>query len=115
MFDLNSLIIIFDESLPLTDEEQKIYWFKFTRSDNITITLAFSVYEREVNVIVRCNPEVACASIKITQCTTIRVLESEKRTLEINSENLDSSSNRCFISLLGENIVEYEDDFRVGD
>jgi hypothetical protein len=42
-FDLRSLLIVFDELLPLTDEEQKVYWFKFIRPDRITITLAFSV------------------------------------------------------------------------
>jgi hypothetical protein len=26
-FDLSSLRVVFDELLPLTDEEQKIYWF----------------------------------------------------------------------------------------
>jgi len=111
-FDLSSLRVVFDELLPLTDEEQKIYWFKFTRSDSITISLVFSVYEGEVHVIVRCNSEVACASIKITQCTAVRVLEIEKKSLEVISGNADSLSKHCFISLLGDAIVEFEDNSR---
>ena len=106
-FDLSSLLVVFDELLPLTDEEQKIYWLKFTRPDRITITLAFSVYERDANVIVRCNPAVACASIQITQCTAVRVLEIERKTLEVIGGNTDSFSKRCFVSLLGDNMVEF--------
>ena len=106
-FDLSDLLIVFDELLPLTDEEQKNYWFKFTRLDGITVTLVCSVYEEDVNIIVQCSQEVVCASIKITQCTAVRVLEIEKRTLEVISRYGDLPSKRCFISLLGNNIVEF--------
>ncbi|MBD2767938.1 hypothetical protein IC235_08525 [Hymenobacter sp. BT664] len=106
-FDLSSLLVVFDELLPLTDEEQKIYWFKFTRPDRITITLVLSIYEEGANVIVRCNPAVTGASIRITQCTAVRVLDVEKKYLEVISETSGSSSKRCFLSLLGDNIVEF--------
>jgi hypothetical protein len=99
-FDLSSLLIVFDELLPLTDEEQQMYWLKFTRPDGITITLSFSMYEGDTNVIVQCNPAVACASIQITQCTAVRVLEIKRKTLEVIGGNADSFSKRCFISLI---------------
>jgi len=105
-FDLSSLLVVFDELLPLTDEERKIYWFKFTRPDRITITLAFSVYERDVSVIIRCHSVVVCASIRITQRTAVRVPEIERKTLEVIGGNTDSFSKRYFVSLLGDNMVE---------
>ena len=42
----------------------------------------------------------------------MRVLEIEKKSLEVISGNADSLSKRCFISLLGDAIVEFEDNSR---
>ena len=106
--DISDMLIIFDELLPLTDEEQKMYWFKFSRPDQITITFIISEFERNVNIIVRCNPSIVCTSIKLTHCRTIRVLEIENKTLEVIGGKEDYN-NRCLISLLGDTIVAFED------
>jgi hypothetical protein len=104
-FDLAELLLAFDEVLPMTDEEKGIYWLRSTRPDSIIIILCFSVYEMSANVIVRCNPQVVCSSVEMARCTSIKVLEAEKRCLEIISEGT-ASNLRCVLCLTGENILE---------
>jgi hypothetical protein len=60
-YDIADLPTAFDEQLPLSDEERGIYWFKYSRSDDISIVLSFSVYERTVSIIIRCSERTVCS------------------------------------------------------
>lgn len=109
-FDLADLLSVFDELLPLSDEDRKIYWLRFTRSDGITITLTLSTYEMTVGLIVQCNSQVACSATHLKHCSRVRVLEMERRTLEVLCSESTENVIRCFLSLDGENILTIEND-----
>ncbi len=106
-FDVNELLIIFDELLtPPTDEEQGVYWFRATRGDGLVVTLSFSIYECYVGVLVCNNFDVAVASVNMKKCSQIRILDEKKKSLEIIH---DSSSGRCFLQLTGDSILSYDE------
>ncbi len=102
--DLTELLIFFDELLPLTNEEQGIYWFKTQREDGLIITLVCSLYEAHVSVSVD-TIRVTTASLSLKSCSEIRILDQKRKCLEILHEN-----GRCFLSLLGSPILEYDRD-----
>jgi malic enzyme len=105
--DITELLIFFDELLsPPTDEELGIYWFGKNRSDGLIITLSFSVYERYVGVLINNKSNVAIADIDMKNCSEIRVLDEEKKCLEIIH---DDNKGRCFLHLTGDTIVTYEE------
>jgi hypothetical protein len=103
-FDLAMLLMVFDELLPVTNEDQKDYWLRKNRTDGVTVTLNFSVYENQAGIIVRNNAAVCPAVVNLSLCREIRVLENQ--CLEILSGK--DARNRCFISLVGPNILEVD-------
>ena len=105
-FDVADLLSVFDELLPMSDEERGIYWFKSTRSDGISITLSFSAYELSANIIVRCDANVSCSSIEVKDCTLVRVLEPERNCLEIVGGDITSPKMRCLLCITSDNILE---------
>lgn len=62
--DKIQLLIIFDELMPATDEEQGVYWFKTLRPDGLIITFSFSTYEAYVDVIIHNTSKVDIASVR---------------------------------------------------
>jgi hypothetical protein len=105
--DITKLLIIFDELLtPPTNEEQGLYWFRATRSDNLIVTLSFSVYENYIGILVRNNSDTEITNIHMKNCSEIRVLDERKKHLEILHDN---SKGRCFLALGGENILNYSE------
>ncbi|MDP1835034.1 MAG: hypothetical protein Q8K75_03805 [Chlamydiales bacterium] len=107
--NITQLLSVFDELLPLSDEEQAIYWFKFSRKDDLYITLLVSVYENTANISVYNNPNanIAIASFHISNCLSIEVLDEQKKCIEILS---GKNEGRCFVALLADTILEYDSD-----
>jgi hypothetical protein len=104
--DITELLIVFDELLPFpTDKEQGVYWFGATRSDGLIVTLSFSIHERYVNLLVQ-NSGISIASVHMKKCAEIRILDAEKKNLEILHEG---STGRCVLQLKGESILSYDE------
>lgn len=101
-YDITDLLIFFDELMPSTDEEQKVYWLKSKRQDKITIIFIVSVFEESVSIMLENEYGVALASVDIENCSEIKVLDQDKKCLEVLSSN-----GRCFLSLLEGSILSY--------
>lgn len=106
-FDLGELVAVFGEPTSLSKPELQDYWFSYERVDGATVTLSLSGFERVASVLVRCQDSLAIGPLRMENCIQVRVLEAERKTLEMVSEE---RSARCFVSLDGEALV----DFRVG-
>ena len=105
--DITSLLIVFDELLKFsTNEELGVYWFKKKRSDGISVTLAFSIYEEYASIIICDKNENGIAIVDIKKCFEIRVLDKKKGCLEI----VHDDRRRCFLSLSEGTILSYEED-----
>lgn len=103
-FDITQLLIVFDELLtPPTDEEQGVFWLRATRPDGLIITLSFSIYEHLSGVLIH-NSDLSISSVRMKNCSEIRVLDEKKKCLEIVHSD---GTKRCFLSLLGASILEY--------
>ncbi len=104
--DITQLLSVFDDLLPATNEEQGVYWFKTLRADGVTVTLAFSIYESYVDIIIHSSIKTVAASLSLENCSDIRVLDEKKKCLEIVH---NSESGRCFLALLGDSVLEYSE------
>lgn len=104
--DITQLLLIFDELLSVTKEEEGIYWFQKTRSDGLIIVFAFSVNENYVDLIIKNTSKVDIASFSLENCSEIRVLDEKRQCLEILHEN---GSGRCFLCLQGSPILDYKE------
>ena len=100
--DITELLIFFDELIPGTDEEQKIYWFKFTKQDQTIIIFVVSIFEKSIGVIIKNDSGLCFSHIDLEKCSEIKVLDQDKKCLEVLS-----SSGRCFLSLLEGSILSY--------
>lgn len=105
--DINQLLIVFDKILtPPTNEKLGVYWFEATRADGLIITLLFSIYECYVSVLIGNDADVAIASVRMNNCSEIRVLDEKKKNLEITH---DGAQARCFLQLTGDSILSYDE------
>ena len=102
--DITQLLIVFDEQLPLTNEEQKIYWFKSRRRDVTTIVLGVSVYESSVVLSVYNSSDTLLTSLHLSKCSEIKVLDENRKLLEILH---GKEGGRCFLSLVESSVLEY--------
>jgi len=102
--DVTELLVFFNELMPSSDEEQKIYWFKTTRQDQISIIFIVSLYEGSVGVLIENNKGINIASLDLEKCSEINILDEEKKCLEVLHAN---NKSRCFLSLLGDSILSY--------
>jgi|APFre7841882654_1041346.scaffolds.fasta_scaffold35656_4 hypothetical protein len=103
--DVNELLIVFDELLiPPTNEEQGVFWFRSVRADGLIVTFSFSIFENYVGILIRNGFDTAIANIHMKNCYEVRVLDENKRQLEIVHEN---SQSRCFLDLFGDDILNY--------
>jgi hypothetical protein len=107
--DITELLIFFDELMPPTDEEQKVYWFKTKRKDKITIIFIVSVYEESVAVLIETENGVNISSIDMENCSEIRILDQKRKCLEVLHEK---GNGRCFLSLLEDSILSYTESER---
>lgn len=104
-FDLDELIGVFGIPLPLSNPELLDYWFRFDREDGVSVTLSLSGYERSVAIIVRMDAAVACSLVRIERCARVRVLEPDRKTVEVVG---DKPPVRCFLALNGESILDVQ-------
>ncbi len=104
--NITELLLFFDELMPTTDEEQGIYWFKTLRPDGLVITFAFSIHEKYVDIIVHNTFKVDIIGLSLVDCSEIRILDENKKCLEVLHEN---KSGRCFLSLFSGPILEYNE------
>lgn len=104
--DIDELILVFDSLTPLTNEELKTYWFESTREDGLIVTLVVSVYDSHACVIINNKSGVDIASISMKNCSEVRVLDKTRKCMEIVHED---GTKRCFLSLLGDLILEYKE------
>ncbi len=104
--DITQLLIVFDELMPVTNEEQGTYWFKTVRSDGLIITFTFSIYENYVDIIIHNTSKVDIASLSLEKCSEIKVLDEKKKNLEIVH---DGRPGRCFLQLTGDTILSYDE------
>jgi hypothetical protein len=83
VFDLEELVSLLGDPLSLSNPDVLDFWFRYQRGDGGSVTLSLSGYERSVAIVVRCSEGVACSSVRIDRCEHVRVLEAERKTLEI--------------------------------
>jgi hypothetical protein len=102
--DLIKLLLVFDELLPQTDEEQKIYWLKSTRNDGVAVTCVISVYEEIISLIIYKNHDAAVASLDFINCSEINVVDENRKCIEILHNN---SGGRGFLSLSDGTVLTY--------
>lgn len=102
--DITDLLIFFDELIPITDEEQKIYWFKSTRQDQTIVIFIVSIFEESVSIMLENEYEVPLASVDLENCSEVKVLDQDKKCLEVLSSN-----GRCFLSLLEGSVLNYSE------
>lgn len=106
-YDLTSLLMVFDELDPLTNEEQKFYWLNFYRPDKIKILLSFSEWDGNGDVVAEYDSK-SNFSCSFKRCFSIKVLNEKKKCLEVLCGEKESPTLRIFISLIGDNILEVE-------
>ena len=105
--NITDLLIVFDELDEFaTNEELGVYWFRFTRSDGLTISLSFSIYECYVDILVYIRDQVTISDVSMKNCSEIRILDESKKCLEIIHNN---KKGRCFLHLTGDSIMAYEE------
>jgi hypothetical protein len=103
--DITELLIVFDELVtPPTNEELGFYWFRTRRADNLIVTFLFSIYENYVDMIVHNISDTAITSVSMKNCSEIRVLDENKKCLEVVHDN---SQGRCFLALTSGDILSY--------
>ncbi len=107
--DITELFVFFDEVMPSTDEEQKIYWLKTTREDQLTVICIISIFEESVAILIENEKETCISSVDFKNCPQIRILDQEKKCLEVLSSD---GHGRCFLSLLGDSILSYNEFLR---
>jgi hypothetical protein len=108
---LAELLVVFDELLPATDEAQKVYWFSATRPDGYSVILVVSARVGSVSVIVRASPELAVAYVALHNCISIRILDKERRVLDVVCDHGLPSRFRCVLAIDSATIIECDDTF----
>jgi len=103
--DLDALLEVFGEpNGQLSHPDRGDYWFDYLRSDGVSIRLIFGLIDRRVAVGTGYGGT-ASTSVKLQNCDRVRVLEPERRTIEIVS---CEPPLRCFLSLDGETLMTVE-------
>lgn len=77
--DITELLIFFDELMPTTNEDQKIYWFRATRKDQISIIFVVSVYEESVGILVENNNGINIARLDLEKCSDVKILYHSRK------------------------------------
>lgn len=104
--EITKLFLFFEEIMPATDEEQGSYWLKTLRPDGLIITFAFSIHEAYVDIIIHNTSKIDIASLSLENCAEIRILDEERKCLEILHSN---GRGRCFLQLTGDSILSYDE------
>ncbi len=103
--DLDAMVEVFGEpNARHSHPDRGDYWFEYRRPDGVVVRFVLGVFDRKVVVGIDYGTA-ATTSLSLEKCDHVRVLEPEKRTLEVVATEL---SIRCFISLDGVNVLSAE-------
>jgi len=103
--NLTDLLIVFDDLLPGTDEDKGVFLFVYRRPDTYEVRVnaslksgycAVSLYDAKKNCL---------SATSINPCRTIRVLDVERKCLEIVGGVSQNWIVRCLINLTGDVIL----------
>jgi len=100
-FDLDDLIGVFGEPTSLSQPEREYFWFQYDGHPGRTLTLKVSKYDRRASVLTEDGDSESLVAIESVD--RVRVLEPERRTIEIVSSEFKT---RCFLALDGDGPVE---------
>ena len=105
--DIPKLILIFDILYDDTEESRAEgrYWLIAKRSDGMSISLLFSIYELNVRTSVTSHSGKCLMSLNFDRCKEIKILDEKKKCLEIIPAH---ERERCLLSLSGNPILEYK-------
>jgi hypothetical protein len=116
---ITELLVVFDELLPSTDESLMVYWFSATRADGYSVVFIVNGLDDSVAIIVRRGSNLAVAHISVHRCASVRILDPQRRILEVISDYGSGWLRRCVIAIDAETIIECSDVHdptpRVGD
>ncbi len=104
-FDLDAVVEVFGEpNARHSHPDRGDYWFDYRRPDGVAVRLILDVFDRKVMIGVDYGAT-ASTSLHLEKCDWVRVLEVERRTVEVVSAEY---SIRCFIALDGRSIMTIE-------
>ena len=107
-YDLPDLLEVFDDLLPLTNEDRFVYFLKYERQDGVRIQLSFSALEGTAGILVRLNEEVSASSYGLTNCLSIDVLDLSRKIVEIKAGQPGHYVIRSLLVLDGDSILMVE-------
>lgn len=99
--DITGLLIIFDNLMDCTKEEQGEYWFETIRADSTRIVLHVSLESNKVYISAE-YLKVPIADLTIYNCVEVRVLDEKLKQCEILDKN-----GRCFVDLVSGTSFDY--------
>lgn len=100
--DLDALVEVFGEpNISRSHPDRGDYWFEYGRPDGVSVRLVLGVFDHKVSIGIDYGAT-AGTSLLVEKCDRVRVLEAERRTLEVISAEY---SMRCFLSLDGASIM----------
>jgi hypothetical protein len=101
-FDLDAMVEVFGEPNERhSHPDRGDYWFDYRRPDGVAVRLILGVFDRKVIIGIDYGAT-ATTSLHLKKCDRVRVLEVERRTVEVVSAEY---SIRCFLSLDGETLM----------
>ncbi len=114
LIDLNvdELKLIFDEMLPTNtrDEELGSFSFRDTRADGISLFFSVNHVEERAIVVIKCSSGVCAASLEISNCKEVRVVDDavRHRVIELHWKDARSQSRKAVLELDGDPILKME-------
>lgn len=100
-FDLEQLVAVLGDPTSLSEPEREYFWFKYDGFPGRSVLLKVSKYDRRASVII--DSEAGESLFAMESVDLVRVLEPERRTLEIISSEFKT---RCFLALHGDGPIE---------
>lgn len=100
--DFDAMVEVFGEpNERRSHPDRHDYWFDYRRTDGVAVQLIVNAFECRAIVGVDYGGT-AGTSLVVDKCDRVRVLEAERRTIEVVSTEY---SLRCFLSLDGETLM----------
>ena len=111
-FKLDELKLVFDEMLPASGEDQELGSFSFrdTRADGVGVFFSVNQVDERVIVVINARPGVCAASITISRCKTLRVVDDTigHRVLDISWVDARSQTQKATLELDGTTIIKVD-------
>lgn len=99
-YEIEELLSIYDLNDNLSSEAEEYWWLVYTRVDGIQVVLVISTENSTANIVVKSKEGINISSVGTSDVAEIRVLESDRNTMEIIS-----SRSRTMLALDGGNIM----------